>query len=93
MRGATSSDIFSPAGEGRKPPGVLDRAGEAFSALRNIWRPENFHYHHLLHKPSNRFEGWYFKVTDAEERQPYAIIAACSWGRIVMPSCKCSTAR
>lgn len=39
--------------------------------LRNIWRPNN--YHGWGKKPPY-FEGWYFKLVDATERHPYAII-------------------
>ena len=43
--------------------------------LRNIWRPENFHYHHrLAGGGSGQFEGWYFKLVDAAGAQPYALI-------------------
>lgn len=53
---------------------VGQRVVETCTSLRNLWRPENFHYHHLLHRKSNHFEGWYFKLVDAEERQPYAFM-------------------
>lgn len=62
------------------PLDVLTRTIEACWSIRNIWRPENFHYHHRLHEPSNHFEGWYFKVVDAEERQPYAFIVGVFLG-------------
>jgi len=42
--------------------------------LRNVWRPENFHYQHRLARGGDFFEGWYFKLVDAEGSQPYAII-------------------
>jgi hypothetical protein len=43
--------------------------------LRNVWRPENFHYHHrLAGRGTGQFEGWYFKLVDAAGAQPYALI-------------------
>lgn len=42
--------------------------------IRNIWRPERFHYHHRLAKGGGEFEGWYLKLVDAAEQQPYALI-------------------
>lgn len=42
--------------------------------LRNIWRPEVFHYHHLLETGGGPFEGWYVKLVDAAGEQPYALI-------------------
>lgn len=43
--------------------------------MRNLYRPESFHYHHRLSASSGtRFEGWYFKVVDAAGEQPYAFI-------------------
>ena len=42
--------------------------------LRNVWRPENFHYQHRLARGGTRFEGWYFKLVDDAGTQPYAII-------------------
>jgi tocopherol cyclase len=42
--------------------------------LRNVWRPENFHYAHKLARGADRFEGWYFKIVDPEGRHPFAII-------------------
>lgn len=42
--------------------------------IRNIWRPECFHYHHRLESGGGEFEGWYLKLVDAEGRQPYALI-------------------
>ncbi|MEP5764173.1 MAG: tocopherol cyclase family protein [Halieaceae bacterium] len=42
--------------------------------LKNIWRPENFHLHHMAGRGRSCFEGWYFKLVDAEGEQPYAII-------------------
>lgn len=62
------------------PPDLLAPVIEACWSLRNIWRPENFHYHHLLHEQTNHFEGWYFKLVDAEERQPYAFIVGVFLG-------------
>lgn len=41
----------------------------------NIWRPENFHLHHRLkRRGAVAFEGWYFKLVDAEASAPLAII-------------------
>jgi tocopherol cyclase len=51
----------------RNPGGLITR-------LRNLWRPQNFHLHHRLRRGGGHFEGWYFKLVDAEGRQPYAII-------------------
>lgn len=42
--------------------------------IRRIWKPENFHFHHALHRGTACFEGWYFKVVDAAGTRPYAII-------------------
>ena len=42
--------------------------------LRNIWRPENFHYAHQLSRGRGQFEGWYIKLVDREGRQPFALI-------------------
>lgn len=42
--------------------------------LRNIWHPENFHLHHRVGAGAPCFEGWYFKLVDAQGSQPYAII-------------------
>lgn len=42
--------------------------------LKNLWRPENFHYHHRLERGGGQFEGWYIKLVDAEGVQPYALI-------------------
>jgi tocopherol cyclase len=45
-----------------------------WTRIRNIWRPENFHFHHRLRRGGGHFEGWYFKLVDAAGAQPYAII-------------------
>jgi tocopherol cyclase len=45
-----------------------------FSRLKRIWRPENFHFHHVMKRGGTYFEGWYFKLVDAEGIRPYAII-------------------
>lgn len=42
--------------------------------LRNVWRPENFHFHHRLRRGRGEFEGWYFKLVDAAGEQPCAVI-------------------
>jgi hypothetical protein len=42
--------------------------------LKNVWRPHNFHFHHRMTSRAGYFEGWYFKLVDAEGVQPYAII-------------------
>lgn len=42
--------------------------------LRNIWRPEVFHYPDRLASGGGQFEGWYIKLVDAPGRQPYALI-------------------
>ena len=42
--------------------------------IRNLWHPEAFHYGHRLAHGGGQFEGWYYKVVDAEGRQPYAFI-------------------
>lgn len=42
--------------------------------IRNVWHPENFHYHHRLARGSGHFEGWYFKLVDGRGEQPYAFI-------------------
>lgn len=49
--------------------------------FRNIWRPWNFHLHHQLHTGKPFFEGWYFKVVDAEGAQPYAFIPGVFLGK------------
>lgn len=48
--------------------------------LRNVWRPWNFHYHRFLSKPSDCFEGWYFKIVDASGEHPYAFIPGVFMG-------------
>jgi hypothetical protein len=45
-----------------------------FRRLRNIWRPENFQLQHMIGRGTSCFEGWYFKLVDADGAQPYAII-------------------
>ena len=45
-----------------------------FNRLKTIWRPENFHFHHMIGRGRACFEGWYFKLVDSHGRQPYAII-------------------
>ncbi len=45
-----------------------------WNRLRNIWHPENFHYHHRLRRGGSQFEGWYIKLVDECGAQPYAII-------------------
>jgi len=45
-----------------------------WNRVRNMWRPENFHYHHRLARRGGHFEGWYFKLVDRSGAQPYAII-------------------
>lgn len=42
--------------------------------IRNLWRPENFHYHHRLRRGGGHFEGWYIKLVDGKGAQPYALI-------------------
>jgi hypothetical protein len=42
--------------------------------IRNIWRPECFHYHHRLDRGGGHFEGWYLKLVDEAGAQPYALI-------------------
>jgi tocopherol cyclase len=44
------------------------------SRIKRIWRPERFHFHHAMNRGGTYFEGWYFKVVDAEGIRPYAII-------------------
>jgi len=44
------------------------------SRLKRIWRPEDFHFHHVMNRGRPYFEGWYFKVVDAKGLRPYAII-------------------
>lgn len=45
-----------------------------WNRIRNLWRPENFHYHHLVGRGSGHFEGWYLKLVDRVGAQPYALI-------------------
>ena len=45
-----------------------------WNRIRNMWRPENFHFHHRLARGGGHFEGWYFKLVDRSGAQPYAII-------------------
>jgi hypothetical protein len=45
-----------------------------WNRIRNIWRPENFHYSHKLGRVADCFEGWYFKIVDPEGRYPLAVI-------------------
>lgn len=49
--------------------------------IKNIWRPENFHLHHMLGRGNTCFEGWYFKLVDVQGRQPYAIIPGVFLGK------------
>jgi hypothetical protein len=42
--------------------------------IRNLYSPERFHFHHRLQRGGGYFEGWYFKLVDAQGAQPYAII-------------------
>ena len=49
--------------------------------FRNLWRPWNFHLHHRLHAGKPYFEGWYFKVVDADGQQPYAFIPGVFLGK------------
>jgi hypothetical protein len=42
--------------------------------FKRIWHPEQFHFHHRLHRGEACFEGWYFKLVDAAGERPYAII-------------------
>ena len=42
--------------------------------LQSIWHPENFHLHHMVGRNKPCFEGWYFKLVDAQGMQPYALI-------------------
>lgn len=53
--------------------------------IKRVWRPEQFHYQHRLEKllrsaqerdrnSGSVFEGWYFKIVDGAEKQPWAII-------------------
>jgi tocopherol cyclase len=42
--------------------------------IRNLWRPEAFHYAHRLARRGGQFEGWYYKVVDAQGRQPFVFI-------------------
>lgn len=42
--------------------------------IRNVWRPENFHYHDRLERGGGQFEGWYIKLVDPEGVQPCALI-------------------
>jgi hypothetical protein len=44
------------------------------SRLQSIWNPERFHLQHLVGRGRPWFEGWYFKLVDADGAQPYAII-------------------
>lgn len=44
------------------------------SRLKRIWQPENFHFHHAMNRGKAHFEGWYFKLVDADGSRPYAII-------------------
>ena len=46
--------------------------------LRNVWRPENFHYHHRLRSGGGFFEGWYVKLVDPAGAQPLALIPGVS---------------
>ena len=40
--------------------------------MRNLYHPERFHFHHRLERGGGQFEGWYFKLVDAEGAQRYA---------------------
>jgi hypothetical protein len=42
--------------------------------LKRIWRPEQFHFHGAMNRRRMSFEGWYFKLVDADGKRPYAII-------------------
>jgi len=45
-----------------------------FSRLKRIWRPEHFHFHRAINRDKTYFEGWYFKLVDAQGIRPYAVI-------------------
>jgi len=45
-----------------------------FKSLKTIWHPELFHLDHMVNRGTSCFEGWYFKLVDADGLQPYAII-------------------
>ena len=45
-----------------------------FNRFKRIWRPEHFHFHHVMNRGGTYFEGWYFKLVDAKGLRPYAII-------------------
>lgn len=45
-----------------------------FNRLKSTWHPENFHLHHMVGRGKSCFEGWYFKLVDAQGIYPYAII-------------------
>ncbi|MFA6241664.1 MAG: tocopherol cyclase family protein [Candidatus Hydrogenedentales bacterium] len=49
--------------------------------IMNTWRPERFHYHHRLARVSDHFEGWYIKIVDPGDEQPYAIIPGVFLGQ------------
>lgn len=59
---------------------VVQRVQALQRSLRAVWAQERFHYHERLYAPDSQFEGWYFKVVDAEERQAYAFIAGVILG-------------
>lgn len=42
--------------------------------IKRIWQPECFHFQHVMNHGKPYFEGWYFKLVDAEGLRPYAII-------------------
>lgn len=48
--------------------------------VRNLWHPQNFHLHHRLDGKVSCFEGWYFKIVDADGSHPYAIIPGVFMG-------------
>jgi hypothetical protein len=42
--------------------------------FKSIWRPETFHLRHMVGRGKPCFEGWYFKLVDADGMQPFAVI-------------------
>jgi len=47
---------------------------QMWTRFRNLWRPQNFHYHHRLGRGGDYFEGWYIKLVDRDGTRPYALI-------------------
>jgi len=80
MRGEIARDAIRLRKASWLETNVFQRVKAMKRSLRTVWAEECFHYHARLYGPDSQFEGWYFKVVDAEERNAYAFIAGVILG-------------